>query len=573
MTSDIPQILREVGLEEYETRLAGLQRKINESAEMNSRVADRLLERLAQTLQDNREIWLNNQKPFAVSDTIHIDDPVHHQVLIEEEIAPIYHHPLVQRLAHIKQLSFSYLTFPTATHTRLSHSLGVCKNAELALISIFRKGFVYSSSGKRPITLTEPQKRKLIIKAKVAALLHDIGHGPFGHGLDQYVSAQIDDNSPDKFHGTDYIARYLKETIDSCGVNADNIIRILDKNKRKELDDPWDTLISNLIDSPLDVDRMDYLVRDAHMTGLSIGTVNIQAFTDRMAGFEGENQVLLVFELSAMPYITHLLYARDSMYLNCYEHRTKVVAEKMLTRAIMEFPHRNQLPLDDLILLTDERLLRVFLEFSTPSDVSYKYGLALLTNKPFVEVFSISPKKRVAFDKKKEEVKRQKKGLEETIKKEDREPTAAETVVLSRPIIQPDEEVPLKPAALITTWENQSLNLELRNLIMPTAWEDEISKHAGLPKEQKLVIVTVPSPSQIEPNRDDIKFVQEIEGGYRIRKFEDLTGFWEGVLTHLADERYNIRVFAATDLGSEQYQRIHDAAKDLLSEKEEIRRD
>jgi HD superfamily phosphohydrolase len=572
MANDIPQILREVGLEEYESRLAALQRKIDESAEMNNRVADRLAERLVQALRDNREIWLNNQKPVAVLDTIHIDDPIHQQVLIEDEIAPIYLHPLVQRLAHIKQLSFSYLTFPTATHTRLSHSLGVCKNAELAIISILRKEFVYASDGKRPITLDEPQKRQLIMKAKVAALLHDVGHGPFGHGLDQYVGALIDETSPDKSQGPDYIARYLKDTIESCGIDADNIIRILDKNKRKQLDDPWDTLISNLIDSPLDVDRMDYLVRDAHMTGLSLGTVNIQSLIDRMAGFEGENQVLLVSELSAKAYIAHLLYARESMYLNCYEHPNKVVAEKMLIRAIMEFTTKNELPLNDLILLTDDRLLRLLLEFSTPSDVAHRYALALLTNKPFVEIFSISPKKRIAFDKKKEELKKRQKDITEALQREDRGPTDDEKAVLNRPLVLPDEEIPLKSAARIATWELESLNPDNRNLITPTVWEDEISRRAGLPKERRLVIVTVPSPSQVEPKLDDIKVVQEIEGGgYRYRKLDDLTGFWEGVLTHLADERYTIRVFVSDELSSDEHQRVRIAAKDLLSEKEENR--
>jgi hypothetical protein len=237
----------------------------------------------------------------------------------------------------------------------------------------------------------------------------------------------------------------------------------------------------------------------------------------------------------------------------------------------MEFVHHNQLPLDDLILLTDERLLRLFLEFSTPSDVAYQYGLSLLTNKLFVEVFSICPKKRVAFDKKKDELKKRKKDLEAVITKEDREPTDEEKTVLSRPIILPEEEIPLKPTPLIASWEEQSLNLENRNLIIPTVWEDEISKRSGLPKEQRLVIVTVPSPSQVEPKLDDIKFVEENGSGYQYRKLDDLTGFWEGVLTHIADERYTIRVFASTELGSEKHQLIRDAAKDLLSEKEEMR--
>ena len=550
----IKDILKEVGLEEADRRLQEQNREIERLKHFESRVNESRPERLGRALQDNRNIWLQNYTGSLRARTIYIDDPIYRQVLIDREIAPIFQHPIVQRLAHIKQLSFSYLTFPAATHSRLSHSLGVCKNAELALTRILQKGLLWTAEGIKKIDLTEEQKRKLIVKAKVAGLLHDLGHGPFGHGLDQYVTAMTDEPSPDKFYASAYVSKYLADTINSCGIDVNEILAILDSKRRSELDG-YDTLVSNLIDSPLDVDRMDYLVRDAHMTGLSIGTVNIHALIERMVPFQGsiqtggvvKNQVILVFEPSATPYITHLLYARDSMYLNCYEHPGKVVAEKMLTRAVDQFSQKNNnMTIDDLVLLTDEELLKVLMEFSDSKDISYKYAYALMRNIPFEEVFAICPKKRAAYETKKD-----------AQRKEGKE------------IAREQEDVPPKPAERIENWEADSLNYKDRNLITPGSWESKIATQAGLEEADRWkVVVTVPSAASFEPKFDEIKILAHEDDKYSYRKLDVMTGFWEGVLKHLAVERYIIRVFASSDLPAERITQIQQAASELLIEPE-----
>jgi HD superfamily phosphohydrolase len=109
--------------------------------------------------------------------------------------------------------------------------------------------------------------------------------------LDQYLSPKIKDTSPDKFFGSQIIRDHLTDTIRDCKLNPEAILKILGKEKSDLLG--YENLVSEIIDSPLDVDRMDYLVRDALLTGLSLGTVNIQALIARM-GF------LLLVQLSSV---------------------------------------------------------------------------------------------------------------------------------------------------------------------------------------------------------------------------------------------------------------------------------
>lgn len=567
----IDDVLKEVGLDEADRRireanaqqqvaeqrvldLTGLiQGKDSEIARLKDferRVHTARAEQIKNVLDDNRATWTRSSDGLAALDPIYIDDPIYRQVVIEKEIVPIFRHAIVQRLAHIKQLSFSHLKFPAATHSRLSHSLGAAKNAEQALTRIFQKGVLYTREGIKPIDdLTNNDKQKLITKAKLAGLLHDLGHGPFGHGLDQYVSAKTGEPSPDKFYGVDYIHDYLATTFLSCGIDVEDVLWILDSERRADLEG-YDVLISNLIDSPLDVDRMDYLVRDAHMTGLSIGAINIDALLERMMPFEGsttsENgrdtkQVLLTFERSAIPYITHVLYARDSMYLNCYEHPRKVLAERMLTKAVDEFVQKNpSLLLADLILLTDEELLKTLMRFSDPGDIASNYASALLSDPPWEEVFSLAPRKYAAY-------------LERVEAREKAGVAAPE-----------EEEVPLKPSAQIPAWEDLTLNLLGRNIQRPKEWEEKLTEEAELGEDSWKVVVTIPAKI-VAPKFDDIKILETTDSGYDYSKLDKLTGYWESVLKHIGIERYSIRVFAHSDLPKEKMDRIYQSAKELFT--------
>jgi HD superfamily phosphohydrolase len=309
---------------------------------------------------------------------ISIDDPVYGRIYLDEELATVLSHPILQRLNRVKQLSFSYARFPSATHTRLAHSLGVAKNAELALSGIIDRGVCYRTDSDAPRAL-EPQifERRVehIRKAKLAALLHDIGHGPFGHALDNYTIAkdsQAANSAPDKMYGTDYILEYLSPTLESLGFDPAVISNILglDTSGLTGID----SLISEIIDSPLDADRMDYLIRDADMTGLKMGFTNTMALLDFMRPLEDRGVLFLTFDEAAISYIEHFLYAREAMYTNCYEEPGKMAAERLFSRVVALAIAEKLMKKEDLLLLTDEEIIAVLKQVAGSTECSNLLG-------------------------------------------------------------------------------------------------------------------------------------------------------------------------------------------------------
>ena len=552
--ADAEKLLREkqAEAETLSVRVATLERELQTSqinlTSLKGQIDGSKKESLVAALNQNKKLWVETDALPVPKEITYIEDPIYKQVSLEPALASIYFHPIVQRLGHIKQLSFSHLTFPSATHTRLSHSLGVCRNAELALGTMLGKGVLYTSEGIEKINLGEVEKLRLISKAKTAGLLHDLGHGPFGHGLDQYMSSMMGSkgNLGKKIQATAYdkvfSARYIEEHLRSDEIDLKGICNIFSTD---DIDlNGYDALIKNIIDSPLDVDRMDYLIRDAHMTGLSLG-INIQAIIDRMLPFkkttEGGEKINLVFHPSAIPHITHLLYARDSMYMNCYEHPNKVMAEKMLVLAIHQIRKRYSLNIDDIIFLSDEQMLRLLLEFSEPSDPSYQYALALLRNTLFEEVFCIQPNKWEVWDEKK-------KGKES---------------------YKENEIPPMKPSKFIEDWKDDGLLYKARFLLRPKEWVAAIAASAELNEDEKWkIIITVPA-NVVEGKFDRIRILVEEPGGkYSYRKLGEMTDYWEGILKYLANERYAIRIFVSADLSKDKKRAISEAARKLFVEEE-----
>ena len=169
-----------------------------------------LLSSIAKNLANR---WRSSER-IALRESRIIDDPVYGCVALDEKLSTVLAHPLLQRLNRVRQLSFSYAQFPSSTHSRLSHCLGVAKNADLALGGIFDRGQYYVLGENSPREFPEEilRSRKAIIqKAKLAAILHDLGHGPFGHALDNYVGF-VDPGKPSQKPDKIYTAQYIQQS-------------------------------------------------------------------------------------------------------------------------------------------------------------------------------------------------------------------------------------------------------------------------------------------------------------------------------------------------------------------------
>ena len=231
-----------------------------------------------------------------------INDPVYGFITIDDPLVfQVIAHPWYQRLRRIHQMAFAHLVYPGAVHTRLHHSLGAYHLMYNALSELKSKG----------VEITPEEETA----AKIAILLHDIGHGPFSHALENVL-----------------INNTHHETISIL------IMRVLNEQMKGQLSKAIDIFTNNytkpflhqLISGQLDVDRMDYLTRDSFYTGVSEGVIGYDRILKMLAVKDGN----LMVEEKGIYSIEKFLVARRLMYWQVYLHKTVLGAEKTLIKII-----------------------------------------------------------------------------------------------------------------------------------------------------------------------------------------------------------------------------------------------
>ena len=231
-----------------------------------------------------------------------INDPVHGFISIPHEILfYVIEHLYFQRLRRISQTGLLNLIFPGATHTRFHHALGAMHLMFTALSTLKLKGVKIS---------IEEEKAALL-----AILLHDVGHGPFSHALENML---MDDWHHEKLS----LLLMNKMNEEFNGELSMAIEMFQGKYERK--------FFNQLISSQLDVDRLDYLKRDSFYTGVSEGNVNTQRIISMMNVSDDE----LVIDAKGIYSIENFLTARMFMYWQVYYHKTSVLAESLLVKIL-----------------------------------------------------------------------------------------------------------------------------------------------------------------------------------------------------------------------------------------------
>ncbi|HKP31798.1 MAG TPA: HD domain-containing protein [Chitinophagaceae bacterium] len=231
-----------------------------------------------------------------------INDPVYGFITIDDPlIFQVISHPYYQRLRRIHQMAFAELVYPGAVHSRLHHSLGAFHLMGLALSELKRKGI--------DITPEEEQG------AKVAILLHDIGHGPYSHALENVLIRNVSHE------------KISIEIIQELNKTFDNKLSIALEIFEGKYHKPF---LSQLISGQIDVDRMDYLSRDSYFTGVSEGVIGYDRILKMLTVHDGK----LMVENKAIYSIEKFLVARRLMYWQVYLHKTVLSAEQMLIRIV-----------------------------------------------------------------------------------------------------------------------------------------------------------------------------------------------------------------------------------------------
>ncbi|MGU3474024.1 HD domain-containing protein [Paenibacillus sp. D51F] len=238
-------------------------------------------------------------------------DPVHKYIYVQDQLIwDLIDTPEFQRLRRIRQLGTTFLTFHGAEHSRFSHSLGVYELTR-RIISQFERS-------EYP---DWPREEKLL--SLCAALLHDLGHGPFSHSIEEIMEFDHEEWSCSIIEGDTEVNRLLRSVEPGFPGKVASVIR-------KTYEKP---IVINLVSSQMDADRMDYLLRDAYFTGVNYGTFDL----DRILRVLRPHQGRIVVKDSGMHAVEDYLMSRYQMYWQVYFHpvtrSSEIVLRKILLRA------------------------------------------------------------------------------------------------------------------------------------------------------------------------------------------------------------------------------------------------
>ncbi|OBR62554.1 hypothetical protein A7K91_02800 [Paenibacillus oryzae] len=243
-------------------------------------------------------------------------DPVHHYVYVRDEtIWNLINTKEFQRLRRIRQLGTTYLTFHGAEHSRFSHSLGVYEITRRIISQFERNEYPDWPVEERLVSLC-------------AALLHDVGHGPFSHSLEDIFDTDHEQWTCNILLGDTEINAVLKK------VSPDfpgQVAAVISKTYPKPI-------VVSLISSQMDADRMDYLLRDAYFTGVNYGTFDLE----RILRVLRPSRDRIVVKESGMHAVEHYLMSRYQMYWQIYFHPVTRSSEIILRQIFRRAQQLNQ---------------------------------------------------------------------------------------------------------------------------------------------------------------------------------------------------------------------------------------
>lgn len=263
-----------------------------------------------------------------MSETVQIRDPIHNFIALGEEDVKIVNSPLFQRLRGIRQLAMANLVYPGALHTRFDHSLGVFHVAGLMADQL---------------KITGEDKRAV----QFAALLHDLGHGPFSHVSEKSLDIFADRNSLPAGQKKEKIHELITANLIRQNTDLQHILgRDRIENVVKLLSDSWDgePLLRSIVSGPLDADKVDYLLRDTYFCGVAYGKFDLYQLLRSFVAREQDGGKQLMLKETGVNAFEQYALAKYYMTLNVYRHKGRMITDEMITRAIALGFEVDQLP-------------------------------------------------------------------------------------------------------------------------------------------------------------------------------------------------------------------------------------
>jgi HD superfamily phosphohydrolase len=260
-----------------------------------------------------------------------VRDPLWNNIRLEPEALELLDTPSIQRLRYVRQLGHAFLVYPGATHTRFEHALGAYHLARRALTHL-------EEAGHR---IDAPDALQL----RLAALLHDIGHYPFSHALEE--AGFPSHESLAERHLTRRDLAGVLERHDQAPLKLLALIR----GQTKEP-------LAGLVSGSVDVDKLDYLSRDAWMCGVPYGVIDVDRLLSSLTLAPGPSgRVSLALHEKGLAALESLLFARYQMYRNVYWHHAVRAATAMFKRLVRQAIRDGRLRVEDVAVATDDGLI------------------------------------------------------------------------------------------------------------------------------------------------------------------------------------------------------------------------
>ena len=282
-----------------------------------------------------------------------ITDPVHQYIRFSEVERELVDTPVFQRLRRIRQLAGAHLVYPSAQHSRFEHSLGTMHVAGYAGETLLTKGYL--------------DDEDLVQELRLAALLHDIGHGPFSHLFEEVLEARCKTSHEDM--GRKIISySEVSDIVRKYGYNSSDICKLSFGESNVKF-------FNEIIAGGLSADSMDYLSRDGFFTGVEYGKIDYHRL---ISSFEIVSNGHLAINRSALYSFESMLISRYEMFKAVYFHKTVRSAEVMLLHSMTladEEMGLTDTSLKNYLDLTDEATLERICSLKNGNEIAVKLAI------------------------------------------------------------------------------------------------------------------------------------------------------------------------------------------------------
>lgn len=260
-------------------------------------------------------------------------DPIHGFIGVSSQELKIIDTPPFQRLRGIHQLGLTHLVYHGSEHTRFGHSLGVMHLVTRVFDTVV---------SKNPLIFSEPEQKWYRQILRLIALTHDLGHPPFSHASEMLLPKGIDHE--------DFTEKIIKETViaefinqigesfiseygDSYNISPDLITDIY---LGKGIQNPHFIFLRKFMDSELDCDKMDYLLRDSYYCGVKYGSFDLERLIGSLNIYKKNAQLWLAVDKGGIHAVEEFILARYFMFVQVYFHRSRRLYDKMLTWFLLD---------------------------------------------------------------------------------------------------------------------------------------------------------------------------------------------------------------------------------------------